>query len=94
MQRNTTQRCTEQNDSICSNMDATKDYHTKLSQKDKYHMMSLIRGIKNMAQINLPTKQKLIHRQTWLPRERGEGEEWTWSLGLVDGNHYIKMDKQ
>ena len=59
---NTTQPRTEQNNSICSNVDAPKDYHTKLSQKDKYHMMSLIHGIKNMAQMNLPTKQKLIHR--------------------------------
>ena len=34
----------EWNYAICSNMDATRDYLTKWSQKekDKYHMMSLI----------------------------------------------------
>ena len=29
-----------------------------------------------------------------MPRERGEGEERTGSSGLVDGNYYMKMDKQ
>ena len=35
------------NVAICSNMDATRDSHTKWSQneKDKYHMISLIYGI-------------------------------------------------
>ena len=34
----------EWNNAICSNMDGPGDYHTKLSQteKDKYHMISLI----------------------------------------------------
>ena len=34
----------ELNNAICSNMDAARDYHTKWSksEKDKYHMMSLI----------------------------------------------------
>ena len=38
----------EQNKAICSNMDATRDYHTKWSkskEKDKYHRISLISGI-------------------------------------------------
>ena len=41
----------EQNNVICSNMDATRDSHTKCSstvnqkEKDKYHMISLITGI-------------------------------------------------
>ena len=25
----------------------------------------------------------------WSPREREEGEGWTWSSGLVDANYYI-----
>ena len=40
-----------------------------------------------MAQMNLSTKQKQTHRQRtdlWLPREGGEGMEWTGSLGLAD----------
>ena len=37
----------EQNNAVCSNVDATRDFHSKLSQKekDKYHMISLICGI-------------------------------------------------
>ena len=37
----------EQNNAFCSNMDRTTDYHTKWSKsdKDKYHMVSLIYGI-------------------------------------------------
>ena len=35
------------NNAICSNMDGPRDYHTKWSksEKDKYHMISLICGI-------------------------------------------------
>ena len=37
----------EQNNAICSNMDATRDYHTKQSKsdKDKHHMISFTCGI-------------------------------------------------
>ena len=37
----------EWNNAICSNMDGPRDYHTKWSKsdKDKYHMISLICGI-------------------------------------------------
>ena len=37
----------EWNNAICSNMDESRDYHTKWSKpdKDKYHMISLIYGI-------------------------------------------------
>ena len=37
----------EWNNAICSNMDATRDYHAKWtkSEKDKYHMISLKYGI-------------------------------------------------
>ena len=37
----------EWNNGICSNMDGPRDYHTKWSksERDKYHMISLIRGI-------------------------------------------------
>ena len=51
-----------------------------------------------MAQMNLSTKQKLTHRHTeqtcgW-QRGTGVGEGWTGSLGLVDANHYYRMNKQ
>ena len=53
----------EQNNAICSNMDATRDSHTNWSQKekDKYHMISLIGSIKNMTQMNLSTYHKQTH---------------------------------
>ena len=37
----------EQNNAICSNTDGPRDCHIEWSQsdKDKYHMISLIRGI-------------------------------------------------
>ena len=31
-------------------------------RRDKYHMISLICGISDMAQLNLPMKQKQIHK--------------------------------
>ena len=47
------------NNAICSYMDATRDPHTKWSRsdKDKYHMISLLLKNKNL-QMNLPTKPK------------------------------------
>ena len=41
-------------------MDGPRDYHTKWSQteKDKYHMISLICAILKKLQMNLFTKQK------------------------------------
>ena len=62
-------------------------------EKNKYHMISLIGGIKNMTQMNLSSKQKQIQR----PKEqtcgcqggRVAGVGWMGSLGLVDANYYI-----
>ena len=34
----------EWNNAICSNMDGPRDYHTKMTEKDKYQMISLICG--------------------------------------------------
>ena len=58
---------------------------TKLSglsqkEKDEYHMIPLTCGISNMTQMNLPTKQKQIHRpENRLAVAKGEGlgERWT-----------------
>ena len=53
----------KRHNAICSNTDMTRDSHSKrsMSEKDKYRMMSLNSGIKNMAQTNLSTKQKQMH---------------------------------
>ena len=47
-------------------------------EKVKYHMISLICGIQNMAQMNLSTQQKQIHRHREQTRscQGGGGREW------------------
>ena len=72
----------EWNNAIYSNMDGPRDDHTKLSKsdKDKYHMLSLICGIKKMIQVNLFTKQKQTHRhrkQTY-GYQRGKNTLGVW----------------
>ena len=60
-------------------------------EKDKYHMISLITGIKYTAQMNLSTEKKIIDlenrlvaaRQGW---EEREGVGGIGSLGLMDVN--------
>ena len=47
--------------------------------------------------LNPSTKQKQTHRhgeQTLVAKGEGEGVGRTGSLGLVDANYYIRMDKQ
>ena len=76
-------------------MDGPIDYHIKWSKsdKDKYHMLSLIYGIQNMTQMNLSMKQKQTHRH----REqncgcqggKGMGEGWVRSLGLTYTHYYV-----
>ena len=66
---------------------------SEVSQKDKYHMISLICGIYNMTQMNLFMKQKETHRhrEQTCGYQEGEwvGEGWIGSLGLADANYYI-----
>ena len=70
----------EWNNVTCSNMDGPRDDHTKWSRsdKDKYHMISLVCGIWNIIQMNLFTKQEQTHRhrkQTYgYQRGKGVGE--------------------
>ena len=58
-------------------------------EKDKYRMISLISGIKYMAQMNLSREKKLMNLENRLGVAYGEGEElgWTGSLGLIDANY-------
>ena len=63
------------------------------TEKDNYHMISLICGIETRTQLNLSTKQEQTHRH----REQtcgcqgggGVGEGRIGSLGLADANYYI-----
>ena len=60
-------------------------------EKDKYHMLSLVSGIRCMLQMNLSTEKKLMDLENRLVVAKGEGEGvgWTGSLGLVDANYCI-----
>ena len=60
-------------------------------EKDEYRMISVIRGIQNMAQMNLFTKQKQTHIEQflWLPKGREVGNGWSGRLGLGEANYYI-----
>ena len=69
-------------------MDGPRDYHilseVSETEKNKYHMISLICGIQNMTQVNLSTKQKQTHRhreQTCGCQGWGQGKD---GLGVWD----------
>ena len=59
---------------------------SEVKEKGKCHMISLKCGIKNMAQMNLSTKQKQIHkhREQTCGCQEGEGRKreglgvWGW----------------
>ena len=59
---------------------------SEVSQKDKYHMISLLSGIKYMAQGNLSTEKKIMDLENRLVAPPGEREEvgGIRSLGLLD----------
>ena len=54
-------------------------------------MMSLISGIKYMAQMNLSTEKKLMNLENSFVVAKGEGEGegvgWIGSLGLIDAGY-------
>ena len=59
---------------------------SEVSQKDKYHMISLICGIVNTMQMNLSmteTESQTYRRDWWLPGEKGWRGK-VGSLGLAD----------
>ena len=64
----------EQNNAICSNMDATRDYCTKQS-KSKANMILLTYKIQKMIEMNLFTKQKQTHR---LPKQMYGFQRGRW----------------
>ena len=53
-------------------------------EKDKYHMISLITGIKYTAQMNLSTGKKIIDLENRLVAAQGKREGGIGSLGLSD----------
>ena len=82
----------EQNNAICSNMDATRDYHTKLSKSERERQ---IYDITYMWNLKYGTNEHIYKTETdsytycGCQGRGGDGEGWTGSLGLVDANYYI-----
>ena len=81
-QWNIIQPLKERNNVICSNMDGPRDYHIKLSQreKDKYYMVLLIcRNFKKWYKwIYLQNRNRLLDTENRLmvtKREKGRGGE-------------------
>ena len=73
-------------------MGGTRDSHTSevsQTEKDKYHMISLMSGISYTAQMNLSTEKKLmgLENRHVVAKTEGEGMGWTGNLGLIDANY-------
>ena len=68
----------EQDNAVCSNMDATRDStpsEVSQNEKDKHHMVSLICGIENGAKWTyLQNRNKLMDIENRLAVAKGEGE--------------------
>ena len=83
----------KRNNAICSNMDATRDYHAKWNKSERqcrYHMRSLIYGSKisykwlYLWNIN---RLKDIENRLVVDKMGGKlGEGWTRNSGLVGAN--------
>ena len=78
----------EWNNASSSNMGGPRDYHTKCSQKEKYHTLSVLCGIENTNEHIYETATD-IRTNLWLPRGRKVGEGKIGSLGLAGANYYI-----
>ena len=84
----------EGNNAICSNMDGTRDYHTKWSKPERKRQTPY--DITYMWKLKCDANE-VIYKQTQTHRyreqaysyQKGRGEEWIRSLGLADTNHHI-----
>ena len=52
---------------------------SKVSQKDKYHMISLVHRIYNMTQMNLPTRSRNTQREQTCATGEGRVD---WEFGV------------
>ena len=77
----------KRNNSICSNMDEPRDYHINWSksEKEKYHMISLLYGIlksdTNELIYKTETDSQTSKTNLWLPKGKGGGRD---KLGVWD----------
>ena len=84
----------EQNNAICSNMDGTRDSHTKSEGERQIpyaiiYMQNLKYGTNELIS-ETETDSQTQRTDLWLPRGTGEGVGWTGSLELADTNYYIQ----
>ena len=85
----------ERNNAICSNVDATRDYHTKWSKSEREKQIPY--DITYMLNLRCGTNEPIYKTQTHIHKEQtcgcqgreGEGEGWTGNLWLVGVNYYI-----
>ena len=77
------------NNAICSNMDATRDYHTKCSKSERERQIPYDTTY-TWNLMNLSTKQKQGHGEQTCGCQGGGGWGREWSLGLLDANYYIE----
>ena len=88
------------NNAICSNMDGSRDYHTKwiMSEKDKYHMVSFTCGIKKKwyKWTYLQNRNSLTDIKNKLMVTKGEMRGRDESEGWSEHTHTIafKTDNQ
>ena len=57
-------------------------------EKDKYHMISLISGIK-IWHMNLSTEKKVMDMENLLGVAKGEGVGWIGNVGLIEANYCL-----
>ena len=77
----------EQNNSMCSNMDGTRDSHTKWTKSERQTPYDITYMWNNKYATDEPIYRTETVSQTWLLKGKGVG--WTGSLGLEDTNYYI-----
>ena len=80
----------EQNNTSCSNMNTTRDYHAKSERERQY-------GIPYMRNLNCDTNEPTYETETepqrkdwWLPKVRGLGQGWSERLGLADVSFHVE----
>ena len=82
----------EQNNAICSNVNATRGYHTKWNKSERDRQLPYITYTWNLK---YDTNEHIYEAETDMESRlvvaKGErvGEEWAESLGLADANKCI-----
>ena len=73
-------------------MDETRDDNTKWvsqTETDKYDITYMCNLKDDTNEFIYKTETDSQSTNLWLQRGRGNGEEWSGSLGLADANYYV-----